>query len=68
MVFYSSEISSDRIEVLHRPGIFAGSIVGGLIGAKIDNGNILGFWSLIMGGVGSLFGIWIGYIINKNYF
>jgi len=35
--------------------------IGGWLGASFDHGNWLGFLSIILGGVGSLFGVWAGY-------
>jgi hypothetical protein len=39
-------------------GITIGGIVGGGIGTVLDHGNSLGAWSLILGVLGSLAGIW----------
>lgn len=41
-------------------GITVGGLVGGWIGAMFDHGNALGGWSILLGGVGSLVGIWVG--------
>lgn len=41
-------------------GITIGGIVGGGIGSLLDHGNMLGAWSIILGAVGSLAGIWLG--------
>lgn len=48
--------------------ITIGGALGGWLGAAMDGGNMLGFWSIILGMVGSLVGVWAGYIIGKNYF
>jgi uncharacterized membrane protein YeaQ/YmgE (transglycosylase-associated protein family) len=40
-------------------GITIGGIVGGWIGSLLDHGNSLGGWSLLLGTVGSLVGIWV---------
>lgn len=42
-------------------GIFLGGTVGGWLGALMDHGNWLGGWSILLSGVGSLAGIWVGY-------
>ncbi len=42
-------------------GITAGGLVGGWLGALMDHGNWLGGWSIILGGVGSVAGVWAGY-------
>jgi len=48
-------------------GILIFSTFGGWIGALLDHGNWLGGWSIMLGTVGSFFGIWAGYKIGKNY-
>lgn len=48
-------------------GIFIGSTVGSWLGAAMDHGNWLGGWSILLGGVGGLVGIWAGYKLGKNY-
>ncbi len=48
-------------------GIFVGGAVGGGIGSLLDHGNMLGAWSLILGTIGSLGGIWAGWQLG-NYF
>ena len=49
-------------------GITVGSIIGTSIGMKFDHGNALGFWSITLGGVGSILGIWAGFKVGRNYF
>jgi hypothetical protein len=39
-------------------GVTVGGIIGGWIGTVLDHGNGLGGWSLMLGTVGSLVGIW----------
>lgn len=46
-------------------GIFVGSIVGSTLGSALDHGNFLGLWSILLGGVGSLVGIYAGYKISN---
>ncbi len=47
-------------------GITIGGVIGGLLGQKIDKGNALGAWSLLLGGlVGPLIGLWAGYKASK---
>jgi hypothetical protein len=43
-------------------GIVVGGLVGGGIGSLLDHGNMLGAWSLILSTIGSLAGIWAGYV------
>jgi hypothetical protein len=47
-------------------GLFVGSTVGGLIGAAIDHGNGLGFWSFALGTIGSIIGVWAGYKLSTS--
>ncbi|HSX46608.1 MAG TPA: hypothetical protein VLF87_01305, partial [Patescibacteria group bacterium] len=47
-------------------GIFLGSIVGGGIGSIFDHGNVLGLWSLLLGTVGSIVGIWAGWRLGNG--
>jgi uncharacterized membrane protein YeaQ/YmgE (transglycosylase-associated protein family) len=47
-------------------GITVGGVIGGLLGQKLDHGNGLGSWSLLLGGlIGPLVGLWAGYRIGK---
>jgi hypothetical protein len=39
--------------------ITLGGVIGGWIGSVLDHGNGLGGWSLLLGTVGSLAGIWV---------
>lgn len=45
-------------------GITVGGLLGGWIGGMLDGGNMFGAWSIILGAVGSLAGIWAGYKIS----
>jgi hypothetical protein len=49
-------------------GITVGSIIGSIIGSKLDGGNMLGVWSIMLGGVGSIAGLWAGYKLGRDYF
>jgi hypothetical protein len=49
-------------------GIFIGGTIGSWIGAAITHGNWFSLSSILLGGVGSLVGIWGGYKIGKAYF
>ena len=40
-------------------GITIGGLVGGWIGTLLDHGNGLGGWSILLGMLGSLAGIWL---------
>jgi hypothetical protein len=46
-------------------GIGVVGTVGAWIGAAMDHGNWFGFTSIILGGVGSLAGVWVGYKAGK---
>ncbi len=48
-------------------GILVGGTIGGWAGAALDHGNWFGLWSILLGAVGSLVGIWAAYKINQNY-
>lgn len=49
--------------------IFLGAVVVGMLGswlgALMDHGNWLGGWSLLLGTIGSLAGIWVGYRVGQ---
>ena len=47
-------------------GLAVGSTLGGWLGTVIDKGNGLGAWSLLLGTVGGLAGIWAGYKLGSN--
>lgn len=52
-------------------GVFIGGIIGNCVGNLLDHKAFLsitnfGNWAIIMSGVGSLVGIWVGYKISKN--
>jgi uncharacterized protein YcfJ len=49
-------------------GITIGAIVGGFLGALFDHGNWFGGWSIMVSGIGSFVGLWLGYKVGKNYF
>lgn len=42
-------------------GVGAVGTLGSWLGALMDHGNWLGGWSLLLGTIGSLAGIWVGY-------
>jgi uncharacterized membrane protein YfcA len=46
-------------------GIFIGSSAGAWLGSSLDRGNFLGLWSILLSGVGSIAGIYIGYKIAQ---
>ena len=46
-------------------GIFIGGTIGGWLGAAMDKGNWLGAWSILLSGVGSIAGIYLGYRISQ---
>lgn len=47
-------------------GITVGGLVGGWLGGLMDHGNMLGGWSILFSGIGSLVGIWAGYKVAQN--
>jgi hypothetical protein len=47
-------------------GITVGGLLGGWLGAVLDHGNSLGAFSIVLGTVGSLVGLWAGYKVGKN--
>lgn len=49
-------------------GILIGGTLGGWLGAVLDHGNWLGGWSILLGAVGSLAGLWAGFKIGRTYF
>ena len=47
-------------------GVTIGGTIGGWLGAALfDHGNWLGGWSILLSGVGSLAGIWLGFKANQ---
>jgi hypothetical protein len=49
-------------------GITVGGLVGSWLGGLMDHGNWLGGWSILLGGMGSLLGVWLGYKAGQRYF
>lgn len=47
-------------------GILVVGTIGSWLGALMDHGNWFGGWSLLIGTIGSFFGIWAGYKIGQN--
>ncbi len=47
--------------------ITIGGTIGGWVGAAMDHNNWFGLPSILLGGVGSILGIWAAYIINRDY-
>jgi len=41
------------------------SVVGSWIGAELDHGNLFGVTSNVLGVIGVLVGIWVGYKIGQ---
>ena len=54
--------------LIYTIGLLAGSTLFGWIGALFNNGNWLGGWSILLGTIGSVVGIWIAYKINRSFF
>lgn len=42
-----------------------GGLVGGFLGGILDNGNMFGLWSFLLGFVGGIAGIWLGYRLSR---
>ncbi len=47
-------------------GIAIGGFIGGLLGSALDHGNMLGLWSILLSGVGSIAGIVAGYKLGNS--
>lgn len=47
-------------------GILVGGTVGGWLGALMSNNNWMSGWSILLSGVGSIVGIWVGFKIAKS--
>jgi len=47
-------------------GIAVGGTLGSWLGAAMDHGNWFGGWSILLGAVGSLAGIWVGYKLGQS--
>jgi hypothetical protein len=48
-------------------GITIFGFIGSWLGALLSHGNYLGAWSILLGMVGSLAGVWVGYKVGKNF-
>lgn len=48
-------------------GITVGGTLGGWVGAAMDHGNWMGGWSILLGAVGSLAGLWVAYKAGRSY-
>lgn len=46
-------------------GAGVGGVIGSVLGAWIDQGNYLGLWSIFLGLVGGLAGIWVSFKIQR---
>jgi uncharacterized membrane protein YeaQ/YmgE (transglycosylase-associated protein family) len=55
------------MKILVYTGLTIGSVVGTWLGSLIDHDPLFGPWSLMVGTVGALIGIWVAYKIGKNY-
>jgi hypothetical protein len=47
-------------------GITIGGFIGSWLGALMSGGNYLGGWSILLGMVGSIAGLWAGYKLGNN--
>lgn len=43
-----------------------GSVLGGWLGSLLNNGALLGPWSILFGLIGGLAGVYVGYKINQR--
>jgi hypothetical protein len=48
-------------------GVTVFGTIGSWLGAVMTHGNWLSGWSILLGAVGSFFGIWAGYKTAKSY-
>ena len=48
-------------------GITVGGTIGGWAGAAMEHGNWMGGWSILLGAIGSLLGLWLAYKIGQGY-
>ena len=46
-------------------GIFIGGAIGSWLGALLTHNNYLSGWSIIMGGIGSIAGVYAGYKLGR---
>lgn len=42
-------------------------LVGGWLGALLDNGNWFGLWSILLSVVGSFVGVWVGFKAGQYF-
>ena len=47
-------------------GITVGSVIGAYLPVWLFSANPLGFFSIVCGVVGSLLGLWAGYVFTQN--
>lgn len=47
-------------------GLGIGGTMGGFLGYLLDHNNPLGLWSILLGSLGSLAGIWLSYRWYNN--
>jgi hypothetical protein len=47
-------------------GILVFSALGSWIGSLLDHGNPFGVWGILLGAVGGLVGVWVGYTLGNN--
>ncbi|MBI1856708.1 hypothetical protein HY003_03280 [Candidatus Saccharibacteria bacterium] len=47
-------------------GVFVGSSVGSWLGSLLDHGNFFGLWGILLGTIGAIAGIWVGYKIVSD--
>lgn len=53
-----------KLLILIGIGIFG--TLGSWLGAALDHGNWFGAWSVLIGTLGSLFGVWAGYKAGQS--
>jgi hypothetical protein len=48
-------------------GVAVGGTLGSWLGALMTHGNWMSAWSILLGTLGSIAGIWAGYKVGKEY-
>ena len=48
-------------------GIAVFGTIGSWLGALMDHGNWFGAWSILLGAIGSIFGVWVGYKATQSW-
>lgn len=54
-----------KLSILVTSTVF--SLLGSWLGSMLDHGNMLGLWGLLLGGIGGVAGVIVGYKVAQNY-